>query len=39
MNNSGANIIASHTASNGHFTVGQTTDDVGVGIHWYLNVQ
>jgi hypothetical protein len=38
MNNSGADIIASYTASNGHFTVGQTTDNVGVGIHWYLNV-
>jgi hypothetical protein len=36
--NTGANIIASHTAKNGHFTVGQTTDNVGVGIHWYLNV-
>ena len=38
INNSGADIIASHTASNGHFTVGQTTDNVGTGIHWYLNV-
>ena len=38
LNNSGPDIIASHTASNGHFTVGQTTDNVGTGIHWYLNV-
>jgi|GEM_PF-1080152 len=38
INNAGPDIIASHTASNGHFTVGQTTDNVGTGIHWYLNV-
>ncbi len=36
--NTGADIIASHTASNGHFTIGQTTDNVGAGVHWYLNV-
>jgi hypothetical protein len=38
LNNVGPNIIAPYTASNGNFIVGQTTDNVGVGVHWYLNL-
>jgi hypothetical protein len=38
LNNVGPDIIAPHTAANGHFIVGQTTDNVGVGVHWYLNL-
>ena len=38
ISNTGADITASHTASNGHFTIGQTTDSVGAGVHWYLNI-
>jgi len=31
-------VVLPHTAINGHFIVGQTTDNVGTGVHWYLNV-
>ncbi len=38
LNNSGPDVVLPHTAINGHFIVGQTTDNVGTGVHWYLNV-